>query len=244
MSTNSTAEALLSAQKVRRAFRVGDRSLEVLHGVDLDLFRGERLCLMGSSGAGKTTFLNILGLLDKPTEGEIFIEGQRAWGLAPKARAQLRNQKIGFVFQFYHLLPELDAIENTVLPAMIANGAAGYRSKVAEVRDRATEMLVHFGLENRLKHRPGKLSGGEQQRVAIARSLILDPPLMIADEPTGNLDRRTGEKVLELIFEQQELRDLTLLLVTHDERLAKRCGRVVYMEDGLIQADTATPIPT
>lgn len=243
MSMDAPGEPLLRAQKVRRAFRVGDRSLEVLHGIDLDLYRGERLCLMGSSGAGKTTFLNILGLLDKPTEGEIFVEGVRAWGLSPRERANLRNQKIGFVFQFYHLLPELDALENTVLPAMIANGVSGYRGKAKDLRERATAMLVHFGLENRLKHRPGKLSGGEQQRVAIARSLILDPPLMIADEPTGNLDRRTGEKVLELIFEQQQVRGLTLLLVTHDERLAKRCGRVVYMEDGLIQADSATPIP-
>ena len=198
---------------------------------------------MGSSGAGKTTLLNILGLLDKPTEGEIYLDNVRAWSLPAKERAILRNKKIGFVFQFYHLLPELDAVENAILPAMIANGVAGYRRRRKDLRERATEMLVHFGLQDRLKHRPGKLSGGEQQRVAIARSLMLDPPLMIADEPTGNLDRATGERVLELLFEQQEKRGLTLLLVTHDERLAQRCGRVVYMEDGLVQADSATPIP-
>lgn len=235
--------AILRAERIRRSFKVGDRSLEVLHGVDIEMFAGERLCLMGSSGAGKTTLLNILGLLDKPTEGEIYVEGVRAWGLNPSQRANLRNAKIGFVFQFYHLLAELDAVENVVLPAMIRFSALGYRSRSKQLRERATDMLVSFGLEARLKHRPGKLSGGEQQRVAIARALIMDPPLLIADEPTGNLDRATGERVLELLFEQQEQRGLTMLLVTHDERLAKRCGRVIHLEDGLVQADTATPIP-
>ncbi|MCP3917898.1 MAG: ABC transporter ATP-binding protein [bacterium] len=236
-------ERVLAATGVRRSFKVGDRRLEILHGVDLELYRAERLCLMGSSGAGKTTLLNILGLLDRPTEGEVEVENVRVWQLGQAQRSRLRNAKIGFVFQFYHLLAELSALENALLPAMIAHSAATFRSKRAGYTNKALEMLTRFGLAERLTHRPGQLSGGEQQRVAIARALLLDPPILIADEPTGNLDRATGEKVLDLLFEEQETRGLSLLLVTHDERLAKRCERIVHMEDGLIQADSRTPIP-
>lgn len=236
-------EAILSCNRIRRSFSIGDRQLEILHGVDLALQKGERLSLMGSSGAGKTTLLNILGLLDAPTEGEVHINGVEGWSLPPLERAQLRNQKIGFVFQFYHLLPELSALENVMLPAMIADSPRVFRRKRGEYQARAHDMLVSFGLEDRLRHRPGQLSGGEQQRVAIARALLLDPPLLIADEPTGNLDRGTGEKVLELLFEEQERRQAALLLVTHDERVAERCERTVYMEDGLIQQDSKNPIP-
>ncbi len=237
------SKPILSCRGIRRAFPVGDQSIEVLHGVNLELREGERLSLMGTSGAGKTTLLNILGLLDPPTEGEVYIDGTSGWGLSAVERAQLRNRRIGFVFQFYHLLPELTALENVLLPAMIAHGGMEYLRLRSEFTDRAREMLVRFGLEERLRHRPGQLSGGEQQRVAIARALFLDPPILIADEPTGNLDRRTGEKVLELLFEQQAERGTALLLVTHDERLAARCERTLYMEDGLIQADSGTPIP-
>jgi predicted ABC-type transport system involved in lysophospholipase L1 biosynthesis ATPase subunit len=237
------AAPILAAANIRRAFQVGERQLEVLHGVNLALEQGERLCLMGASGAGKTTFLNILGLLDRPTEGEVLIDGVDGWSLSPAERSRLRNRKIGFVFQFYHLLPELDALENALLPAMISESTLGFLSKRAQLRARAEEMLVRFGLGKRITHRPGRLSGGEQQRVAIARALLLDPPILIADEPTGNLDRATGERVLDLLLEEQERRSLSLLLVTHDERLAQRCSRVVYMEDGVIQADSETPIP-
>ena len=240
---NQAREALLSARGVRKSFRVGDRELEVLHGVDLELHRGEQLCLMGTSGAGKTTLLNILGLLDAPTEGEVFVEKEAGWKLSRTARSRLRNQRIGFVFQFYHLLPELSAVENVLLPAMIAHSSFQFRRRKQEYTDRALEMLVDFGMEKRLTHRPGQLSGGEQQRVAIARALLLDPPILIADEPTGNLDTATGERVLELLFSEQERRQLALLLVTHDDRLAQRCERVVYMEDGLVQGDSRTPLP-
>jgi len=234
---------ILSCSNVRRSFPVGDSKVEVLHGVDLDLRRGERLSLMGTSGAGKTTLLNVLGLLDRPTEGDVSVDGVQGWELPPAERARLRNAKIGFVFQFYHLLPELSALENAMLPGMIAYGPREYLRRRDDLRDKAEGMLQRFGLEDRLKHRPGQLSGGEQQRVAIARALLLDPPIVIADEPTGNLDRKTGERVLELLFGQQAERGLALLLVTHDERLAARCERTVYMEDGLIQADSNTPIP-
>lgn len=234
---------ILNCTGVRRSFTIGDQDLEVLHGVDLDLAAGETLSLMGASGAGKTTLLNILALLDRPNEGLVEVAGVQGWDLPAKQRARLRNSKIGFVFQFYHLLPELTALENAMLPGMIMYGAAEFRRRRTELRERAEGMLRRFGLEERLGHKPGQLSGGEQQRVAIARALLLDPPILIADEPTGNLDRRTGERVLELLFEEQERRGTGLLLVTHDERLAACCQRTIYMEDGLIQADSGTPIP-
>lgn len=234
----------LECDGIRRSFKIGDRRMEILHGVGLELRRGERLALMGSSGAGKTTLLNILGLLDTPTEGTVRIDGAEAGQLGPVERAVLRNQKIGFIFQFYHLLPELSSLENAVLPAMILHGRRTFRARRAEHEEKAKAMLSRFGLAARLEHRPSQLSGGEQQRVAIARALLLDPPILIADEPTGNLDRGTGEKVLELLLDEQKERGVSLLLVTHDERLARRCDRVLYMEDGLIQGDSSAPIPT
>jgi predicted ABC-type transport system involved in lysophospholipase L1 biosynthesis ATPase subunit len=235
--------ALLSARGLRKSFRIGDRRLEVLHGIDLDVAPGERMCIMGASGAGKTTLLNILGLLDHPTEGEVRLQGRDAWRLTPLERARLRNATIGFVFQFYHLLPELDAVENVLLPAMIANSGREWRRRRKELREGARTMLADFGLSERMDHRPSQLSGGEQQRVAMARALILGPSLVIADEPTGNLDRATGDRVLDLLLNEQRRRGVAMILVTHDERLAARAGRVVYVEDGLVQADTSMPIP-
>ena len=234
---------VLAATSIRKSFSVGDRSLEVLHGLDIELLEGEVLGLMGASGAGKSTLLHILGLLERPTEGQVLLRGKSAWQLSASERSRLRNQEIGFVFQFYHLLPELDAVENAILPAMIADGSARFRAKRREYRERAIDMLETFGLGKRLKHRPAQLSGGERQRVALARALFLDPAVLIADEPTGNLDRGTGEKVLEMLFAEQARRRFALLLVTHDERLARRCERILYMEDGMIQADSATPVP-
>jgi predicted ABC-type transport system involved in lysophospholipase L1 biosynthesis ATPase subunit len=235
--------ALLSARGLRKSFRIGDRRLEVLHGIDLDVAPGERMCIMGASGAGKTTLLNILGLLDHPTEGEVRLQGRDAWRLTPLERARLRNATIGFVFQFYHLLPELDAVENVLLPAMIANSGREWRRRRKELREGARTMLADFGLSERMDHRPSQLSGGEQQRVAMARALILGPSLVIADEPTGNLDRATGDRVLDLLLNEQRRRGVAMILVTHDERLAARAGRVVYVEDGLVQADTSMPVP-
>lgn len=234
----------LACEGIRRSFKIGDRRMEILHGVSLELRRAERLALMGTSGAGKTTLLNILGLLDTPTEGTVRVDGEEAGQLGPTDRALLRNRKIGFIFQFYHLLPELSSLENALLPAMILHGRREFRSRRHEYEEKAKSMLQRFGLAARLDHKPSQLSGGEQQRVAIARALLLDPPILIADEPTGNLDRGTGEKVLELLLDEQKERGVSLLLVTHDERLARRCDRVLYMEDGLIQGDSSAPIPT
>jgi lipoprotein-releasing system ATP-binding protein len=237
------ADPILRAQGIRRSFPVGGRQLEVLHGVDLLLAPGELLALVGASGAGKSTLLHVIGLLDRPTEGSVWIEGRDAWRLSGEERATMRNQRIGFVFQFYHLLPELTALENVLLPAMISDSRVRFTRRRKEYRDRAEDLLTRFGLSERLRHRPGQLSGGERQRVALARALYHDPPILIADEPTGNLDSATGERVLELLFAEQERRGLSLLLVTHDLRLADRCQRTLVMEDGLIQADSSVPVP-
>lgn len=235
--------AVLHARGIRKSFDIGDRTIEVLHGVHLELLRGEILCLMGSSGAGKSTLLHILALLEQPTEGQVFLDGVDAWALNPIQRASIRNRKIGFVFQFYHLIPELNAIENVILPGMIAHAHGTSKETAKQMKERATESLVRFGLEHRLTHRPPQLSGGERQRIAIARALFMNPELIIADEPTGNLDSATGEKVLELLFREQQERGLSLLLVTHDERIAARCQRTAFIDDGMIQADSGTPIP-
>jgi len=235
LEARTATSPVLSARGIKKSFRIGNRTLEVLHGIDLDLQAGERLCVMGASGAGKTTLLQILGLLDAPTEGTVWVDGVETAVLPASDRARLRNARLGFVFQFYHLLPELSAIENVLLPAMIAHSAAAFRARRAELRERASRTLTSFGLAERMTHRPTQLSGGEQQRVAIARALFLEPRILIADEPTGNLDRASGERVLDLLLREQEQRSLALLLVTHDERLASRCQRVVHIEDGRVQ---------
>ncbi len=234
---------VLSARGLRKSFRIGDRSLEILHGIDLDLQPGELVALVGTSGAGKSTLLHILGLLDKPTEGQVNLLAQDAWSRSTAERARLRNQEIGFVFQFYHLLPELTALENALLPAMIAESRLSYLHKRKAYEDRARGLLDRFGMTPRLGHRPPQLSGGERQRVAMARALLHDPRILLADEPTGNLDSATGERVLELLFEEQARRELTMVLVTHDERIARLCRRTLHMEDGRIQADSALPAP-
>jgi predicted ABC-type transport system involved in lysophospholipase L1 biosynthesis ATPase subunit len=235
LPTRAAADnVLLAARGIVKSFSVGERELEILHGVDLELRAGELLGLMGKSGAGKSTLLHILGLLDHPTMGEVYLDGASAWKLPVTERASLRNTRIGFVFQFYHLLPELDAVENVLLPAMIGRSMFSFRAESRRLRARAVDMLAKFGLKDRLEHRPSQLSGGERQRVAIARALFLDPPIVIADEPTGNLDSATGERVLDLLLAEQKERDLSLLLVTHDERIASRCERVLHMEDGRI----------
>ncbi|MEO2094149.1 MAG: ABC transporter ATP-binding protein [bacterium] len=234
---------MLRAEGVRKAFQIGKQQLEVLHGAHIDLRAGERLCLMGASGAGKSTFLHVLGLLEEPTEGQVFLEGQSAWTLSMAERAALRNRCIGFVFQAYHLLPDLTALENVVLPARIAHTYGTLRFNKSAQTDKAAELLDRFGLGSRLTHSPNQLSGGERQRVAVARALILGPKILIADEPTGNLDTGTGERVLELILEEQRARQVSLLLVTHDSRLARHCDRTLVMEDGQIQADSEVEIP-
>jgi len=239
----SAGKPVLSGRGLRKSFHMGERSLEILHGIDVSFAAGELVALIGASGAGKSTLLHILGLLDTPTEGRVEIDGVDPWSLSVNRRAALRNEHVGFVFQFYHLLPELTALENVLLPAMISDSRLRFRARRREYRERAEGLLERFGMTPRLKHRPPQLSGGEKQRVAIARALFLDPAILLADEPTGNLDSATGERVLELLFEEQRRRELTMILVTHDERLAKRCNRTLFMGDGVIQADSRVPVP-
>lgn len=233
-ATSGERDLILKARGITKSFPIGDRTLEVLHGVDIELARGESVALIGTSGAGKSTLLHVLGLLDSPTSGVVELDGVDAWSMKKSKRAAFRNVEVGFVFQFYHLLPELDAVENVLMPSMIRYGRGAYRRRRKELRERARQLLIGFGLEQRLDHRPEQLSGGERQRVALARALFHDPPLLIADEPTGNLDESTGEHVLELLFSEQKRRGLSLLLVTHDARLADRCDRTLFMRDGQI----------
>jgi len=243
MAKDMSDKPILMAKDIRKSFQIGDREVGVLHGAHLHLRRGERLCMMGASGAGKSTFLHILGLLERPTEGLVLLDNQDAWSMTNTERASLRNRTLGFVFQFYHLLPELNALENVVLPARIAAAHGAPPLSLKEATERAKESLARFGLEKRMDHRPSQLSGGEQQRVAIARALLLDPPILIADEPTGNLDTATGAKVLELLLKEQEDRGLSMILVTHDPRIAEACDRVIAIQDGQIQSDTGVEIP-
>jgi ABC-type lipoprotein export system ATPase subunit len=209
---------------------MGRRWLEVLRDVELTVRRGEFLALRGASGAGKSTLLHLLGGLDLPNAGEIIFDGADLRALPARALARLRNRRVGFVFQAYHLLPELSALENVALPARMARLPAG--DAAAKGRD----LLQRVGLGERLEHRPYELSGGEQQRVAIARALINQPDLILADEPTGNLDSHTGEEIIRLLCELREERRATLIMATHDAKIAARAPRVVELVDGTIAA--------
>ena len=205
------------------------QSLHVLKGIHLDIRASELLCIVGASGAGKSTFLHILGTLDRPTSGTVEFEGEDLFRLTDQQLADFRNRKVGFVFQFHHLLPEFTALENTMMPALIQG------KNRQEAAQRAMELLAEVGLAERWMHRPGELSGGEQQRVAVARALILEPRLVLADEPTGNLDTHTGEEVFALIKDLNRQRGITFVLVTHNEKLSAQADRVVRMVDGKIE---------
>ena len=222
----------LEARCVHKSFKGGDGSeLQVLTGVDLRLARNETVAVTGASGAGKSTLLHILGGLDRPTEGEVFVEGTSLTGLEDEALAAVRNRRIGFVFQFHHLLREFTAIENVMLPALIA----GLEEHAA--RTKAEHILADVGLSERLRHKPSALSGGEQQRVAVARSLVNDPVVLLADEPSGNLDADTSTALHDLLFELQERVSLSILVVTHNLDLASRADRILVMEKGGLQRD-------
>lgn len=215
----------LVARDVRRSFRIGPRRIEVLRGISMEVEHGEAIFLCGASGAGKTTLMYTLAGLERPESGSVEFEGRRLYSGSESSQANLRNQKMGFVFQGYFLLPELTALENVLLPAMI-----GRRPKESE----AEKSLEAVGLGDRLHHLPAELSGGEQQRVAIARALTNDPDIIFADEPTGNLDSKTGDTIIDLLLELARNRKKTLLVVTHDTRLAVRGDRQLHIVDGLL----------
>lgn len=225
---------VLQARAVQKSYLIGKREIPVLRGVDLALQPGEKVALLGASGAGKSTLLHLLGLLDTPTSGEILYDGEVVQNLTVAERARLRHRHVGFVFQFYHLIPELTALQNVVLAKMMGTSVFGYWGARKRCRNAAAEMLSKVGLADRLHHRPSELSGGERQRVAIARALLAEPRVVLADEPTGNLDSQTAAGVVELMFSIQQERGLAFLLVTHDEGLARRCDRVVRMKDGAV----------
>jgi len=221
---------LVDARGIHKRYELAKRSLEVLRGVDLTVARGDFLALRGASGAGKSTLLHLLGGLDSPTAGEVWLAGQNLATLSANALAQLRNLKVGFIFQAYHLLPELDALENVCIPARIARVSAG------NAETRAIDLLARVGLKDRTAHRPAELSGGEQQRVAIARALINSPDLVLADEPTGNLDSHTGDEIIDVLCSLRSERQTTLIIATHDARVAARAPKVIELADGQIQS--------
>jgi ABC-type lipoprotein export system ATPase subunit len=223
-------EQLIVARDLGRTYRIGKRSLNVLRGVNLEVARGDFLALRGASGAGKSTLLHLLGGLDVPDAGEISFTGKNLAALSAAKLAAFRNFKVGFVFQAYHLLPELTALENVCLPARIA------RVSVAAAAKRGRELLARVGLGERVEHRPNELSGGEQQRVAIARALINSPELLLADEPTGNLDSKTGGEIIELLKSLRVEKNTTLIIATHDARVAAHAERVIELADGRISS--------
>jgi len=200
--------------------------VEVLKGVDLTFSQGDKAAIVGASGVGKTTFLHVLGTLDRPTSGKVLYEGKDVYTLNEKGLAHFRNREIGFVFQFHHLLPEFSALENTMMPCLIQG------IPKQESVSRAEAILTLVGLKERLSHKPGELSGGEQQRVAVARALVLEPKVLLADEPTGNLDGKTGESVFDLLRELNRIKGVTLIVVTHNLRLAEKLSRQIQLVDG------------
>jgi lipoprotein-releasing system ATP-binding protein len=217
---------LIQVRGLQKVFKKGRTKIPALKGIDLIVKAGERVAIAGVSGAGKTTLLHILGTLDRPTQGEVLYQGVDIFSRPERTLAELRNRDIGFVFQFYNLLPEFNALENTMMPALIQ----GMGKK--EAQDQAEEILTEVGLKDRMRHKPGELSGGEQQRVAVARALVLRPALLLADEPTGNLDSKTGERIIRLIFSLNRAKGVTLIVVTHNEALARRFPRQIFLADG------------
>ncbi len=228
MSHHDPGTPLLRVRDLYKTFTLGNQTVEVLKGISLDLDRGEMLAMVGASGVGKSTFLHILGTLDLPTKGTVWYENQDLFQLSEPALAEFRNRRIGFVFQFHHLLPEFTALENTYLPALIQ------RCPKEKAIEEAMTLLAEVGLAHRVHHKPGELSGGEQQRVAVARALVRNPDLVLADEPTGNLDTKTGETLFNLLKDLKQKRGTAFVIVTHNERLSRQADRLVHIQDGQI----------
>lgn len=223
----------LCAKEICKEYKVGKTSIRVLDGVNLDVKKGEILVILGASGAGKSSLLHILGILDTPTSGHVSFKGENLSIIGQKKLAEKRNRIFGFVFQFYHLLPDFNALENVLMPRLIGRRFFKTTSK-KEHTEKAIQLLERVGLGNRINHRPNELSGGEKQRVAIVRALMNDPEILLCDEPTGNLDTKSGSEIQKLIWDLNEKTKQTVVIVTHDERFAKLAGNVVRMADGKI----------
>jgi lipoprotein-releasing system ATP-binding protein len=228
MPETASVGPLVEIRKLCRSFETGGKRIDVLQGLDLEIGEGDRIAIVGQSGVGKSTFLHILGTLDHPNSGSVRFRGEEVFDRSRSQLAALRGRFLGFVFQFHHLLPEFSAIENVMMPGLIQGIPPD------EMRGRAEAMLSDVGLSHRNDHAVGKLSGGERQRVAVARALVLDPPLVLADEPTGNLDPATGDQVAELLFEMNRTRGTTLVVVTHSKRMADQLGRVLVLSRGVL----------
>ena len=222
------SKVVLEAKNVVKHFTDGKSTVEVIKGLSLKVHAGEFISIVGSSGSGKSTLLHVLGGLDRPTEGQVWLNEQRFDHMGEAERGYLRNQHLGFVYQFHHLLPEFTALENVAMPLMLREG-----TNYKEVKAQAEYLLNRVGLSHRLTHKPGELSGGERQRVALARALVAKPALMMADEPTGNLDRKTAVKIFELLSDLRQEFNMAMLIVTHDEQLAQTADSVLHMQDGI-----------
>lgn len=219
---------VLEAKNISKSFTDGKTTVEVIKNLSLEVKKGEFVSIVGSSGSGKSTLLHVLGGLDCPTAGQVFLNGKRFDNLGEAERGYLRNQHLGFVYQFHHLLPEFTALENVAMPLMLRAGTTYKQSK-----EQAEYLLNRVGLSHRMTHKPGELSGGERQRVALARALVAKPELMLADEPTGNLDRKTAVKIFELLSELRDEFNMAMLIVTHDEQLAQTADSILHMQDGV-----------
>jgi lipoprotein-releasing system ATP-binding protein len=230
-------DVMLRAVNLSKAYRKHKLAVPVLRGVDVEVAEGEFLGIVGSSGSGKSTLLHLIGILDTPDQGSIHLQGRRIDQLSGKDRDELRNRTFGYIFQFYHLLPEMNTLENVMMPAMIGTSFFRWWGKRSQVRNRAAELIDRVGLAHRLKHKPRELSGGEMQRAAIARALINQPRVLLADEPTGNLDSANGQHIIALLRELNRDDGLTIVMVTHNLELASEIDRVIRIVDGKIEED-------
>jgi len=229
-------EYILSCKDIFKSYKMGATHLEVLKGVNISIAKGEFVAIKGASGSGKSTLLHILGTLDKPDKGYVFYKGKDLNSFSAAKINEFRNKNIGFVFQFYHLLDELNVLQNVLLSPMVQAGTIGWLFKSTKVKQKAVRLLGELGLSGRIEHRPFQLSGGERQRVAIARALINDPDIILADEPTGNLDSETGNDILR-VFEKLNSAGQTIIMVTHDDRIAAKAQRIIRLVDGKVNTN-------
>lgn len=234
-TSTRSQNTILRATGLRKSFRMGESTVQVLKDVSLSVSAGEFIAIEGRSGSGKSTLLHLMGALDTPDSGTVEFDGRDISKLSSAERSVVRNRQFGFVFQFYHLLPELNVLENTLLSAMIEHSWFGFRSNASALRDRARTVLEQLGMDHRLKHRPSQLSGGERQRVAMARALMNSPRVLFTDEPTGNLDVETGVQIMSMLERLHREQNQTMIMVTHDRALARTADRVLVLKQGVLQ---------